>query len=329
MRYIVTHGGRAHLDDVMACALAMSRKGVAQAYDPPVARWEGPLPIHRREPTAEELEDPQVLCLDVGGRYEPAKGNFDHHQFERSDCRSAMLLVASHIRVPVDERGGLPLYAEILPKLFRWWSASVTIDQQGPFKAAESAGLEWAQVAPFIGPLAEVYLRQFANAASPEARGRFIYDTLTQYVERRMLAWADAKDRLVCREVDGLAALDFTGVQRPEIIDETVTQAVAAERGVDRGVLVFIASPRRAGEDWSNTGLTLMRIGEDPAIDFRRCRDESSVRFVHASGFLAQMRGRSVPEALRLIRTAVQPKPKLPAWWRRLKRWFCFWRKRG
>lgn len=307
MKYIVTHGGRAHLDDVLACALVMSRKGVAQAYDPPAARWEGPLPIHRREPTAKELEDPQVLCLDVGGRYEPSKGNFDHHQFERSDRRSAMLLVASHIRVPAEGRGGLPLYAEVLSRLFRWWDTAITVDQQGPFNAAAAAGLAWSQIAPFIGPLAEVYLRQFADAASPEERGRFVYSTLTQYVERRMLAWADATERLaILRTPDGPAVLDFTKVRRPELVDETVTQSVAAGRSVARGVLVFIASPRRDGEDWSNTGLTLMRIGEDPAIDFRRCRDEPSVRFVHASGFLAQMLGRDMDEARRLIQIATR-----------------------
>ena len=132
-----------------------------------------------------------------------------------------------------------------------------------------------------------------------------MYDTLTQYVERRMLAWEDATAKLdVVQLPGGPTVLDFTRVRRPELIDEAVTQAVAAERGVERGVLVFIASPRRTGEDWSNTGLTLMRIGEDPAIDFRRCKDEPSVRFVHASGFLAQARERNMDEAIRLIRKA-------------------------
>lgn len=306
MRYIVTHGGRAHLDDMMACALAMSRKGVAQAYDPPVARWEGPLPVHRREPTAEELEDPQVLCLDVGGRYEPSKGNFDHHQFERSDCRSAMLLVASHIQVPYKIADRWLRFAEIMPRVFPWWETAVMIDQQGPFNAAKAHGLDWTRdVRPFTGPLAAVCLKQFEDAPSAEARGEFVHAMLTAYVDDAIRQHIDVAANLRRRQVGGVEVLDLTWCP-PKAAAAVAESGALASFDVHRGVAVFVARPRRKGETWSNTGLTLTRIGDDMRVDFTKVKDDPAVRFAHAGGFLAQVRERNMDEAIRLIRKATR-----------------------
>ena len=74
MKYIVVHGGRAHLDDVMACALAMCRKGPASQDDgiqEILAKEWITTPIYRRDPTPDELADPTILVLDVGRKLEP------------------------------------------------------------------------------------------------------------------------------------------------------------------------------------------------------------------------------------------------------------------
>ena len=65
---IVTHPGGAHKDEFLACSVLLAQT---------------PSSILRREPTEEDLSDPQVLVVDVGGRLEPELGNFDHHQFPR------------------------------------------------------------------------------------------------------------------------------------------------------------------------------------------------------------------------------------------------------
>ena len=65
---ILTHPGGSHKDEFLACCLLAARHGV---------------PIVRREPEQTDLDDPNVLVVDVGGEHEPARGNFDHHQFPR------------------------------------------------------------------------------------------------------------------------------------------------------------------------------------------------------------------------------------------------------
>jgi len=303
MKYIVVHGGRAHLDDVMACALAMCRKGpvsqddgvIPQICDP------GPLMVWRRDPTEAELADPEVLCLDVGRRLEPGFSNFDHHQLERTDCRCAMRLLAGHIRVPYKIAGRWPRFAEIMPRVFPWWDTAVMIDQQGPFNAAKAHGLDWARdVKPFIGPLAEVWLRQFeCETMTPLDRGILVKTTLTAYVDDKVSAYFDIVDCLRKEKIGDVDVLDFTWCD-PRTCEDA-SGVFLPETG---GVAVYIARPRRDGETWDNTGLTLVRIGDDQRVDFTKVESEPSVRFAHKGGFLAQLKERDMDEARRLIRIA-------------------------
>ncbi|WP_428661847.1 MYG1 family protein [Runella sp.] len=66
---IVTHDTTFHADEVFAVALI---KYVG--YDVPLMR------TRDRVLLAEALEDPTVFVIDVGGVYNPAMLNFDHHQ---------------------------------------------------------------------------------------------------------------------------------------------------------------------------------------------------------------------------------------------------------
>jgi uncharacterized UPF0160 family protein len=56
---ILAHPGGAHKDDLLA-----ARSGA---------------PIVRRVPTPEELDDPGVAVVDIGGVHDPARSNSDHH----------------------------------------------------------------------------------------------------------------------------------------------------------------------------------------------------------------------------------------------------------
>lgn len=66
---IITHGGIFHCDEVLAVALLISKFG-----DIPIVRK------YANEISEEEFNNPNILILDVGRRYEPNLGNFDHHQ---------------------------------------------------------------------------------------------------------------------------------------------------------------------------------------------------------------------------------------------------------
>lgn len=63
---MVVHPGVFHADEV--CAVAWLRiVGVST-------------PVERRVPSADEMADPNVMVVDVGGQHEPKLLNFDHHQ---------------------------------------------------------------------------------------------------------------------------------------------------------------------------------------------------------------------------------------------------------
>ena len=68
---IIRHPGLFHADDVCSVAFLRLLRVLA--------------PVEARVPTAEELDDPTVLVLDIGGRHEPELLNFDHHQFRKED----------------------------------------------------------------------------------------------------------------------------------------------------------------------------------------------------------------------------------------------------
>ena len=65
---IVTHPGSAHKDDLLAVCVLIARHRV---------------PVFRREPTDDDLDDASVVVVDIGGSHDPAKSNFDHHHFDR------------------------------------------------------------------------------------------------------------------------------------------------------------------------------------------------------------------------------------------------------
>lgn len=78
IKYGVTHGGRAHPDDMMA----WSRILFSYPH----------LELQRRDPIDMELEDPEVIVFDVGGKHEPDKLNFDHHNTNFDVCSFEMIV---------------------------------------------------------------------------------------------------------------------------------------------------------------------------------------------------------------------------------------------
>ncbi len=78
---IITHAGTHHADEVLAIAT--------------IFEFVGQLPVERKNKIEiEDLENPEVLVLDIGGRFEPGKGNFDHHQ--NGDIHATNMLVLNH-----------------------------------------------------------------------------------------------------------------------------------------------------------------------------------------------------------------------------------------
>lgn len=136
---IITHEGRGHRNDFLACCWLL--------YD---LRDSDPV-IDRRQPTTEDLEDPQVVVVDVGGRFEPEKNNFDHHQDKASlDSPLAMVIQRSS-----------PLYVEAL-RAIPWLSAADAQDARGLRAAAWELGVPPKTYVQMISPLETVAVDVFS-----------------------------------------------------------------------------------------------------------------------------------------------------------------------
>lgn len=74
---VVTHPGIHHADDALAVALLYMDLG----YDA--------LSVERRVPTPEDLANPEVAVVDIGGVFDPESHNYDHHQRGGAGARDA------------------------------------------------------------------------------------------------------------------------------------------------------------------------------------------------------------------------------------------------
>ena len=81
---IVTHRDPRHWDDFIAVSL------LKMSYPDAVVEM-----VHPQQVPQEYYQDERICLVDVGGRYEPEKLNFDHHQDLNLEC--SLLLVLKHI----------------------------------------------------------------------------------------------------------------------------------------------------------------------------------------------------------------------------------------
>lgn len=311
---IITHGGKAHLDDFVSCALAIvdaawRRMEFGERSDRPITLEAAIVEtvqntvIYRRDPTAEELEDKGVLVLDVGGQYDPRKGNFDHHQLPKGSKDSAMTLFAANIGLPdggfvgsVYEPGSqfpVDSLAEFMETAFPWFRTRAEVDSCGPFATAKAKGVEWETVASFLGPFEDMFLEKFEEAdqqirailadplATMIAKKFDAYRRVASTVERENPWWAE-----------GLIILNFTACnpKDAEAVSDIITDR---EEG---GVAIF--------HDNRGNGLTLLRLKDDPKIDFTKVKDDPEVAFCHNGGFIVKTKSKNLNEACRLIESS-------------------------
>ena len=285
---IITHAGKAHLDDLMACAIAISHLRI----------WDdsADVTIERREPTSEELDNREVVVLDVGGRYEPTNSNFDHHQLPRGSKDSAMTLLAANLGMPnglslVEYNPGdaefpMDSMASFLEDVFPWFRRRAELDSCGPFATAKSACVEWKVVESFLDPFEDLVLAEFEK--DPVAVASKLADMITR-------KWKAYSKVLAARKVDypwwgdgDFAIADFTAADPAEA--EEVSDALTAKIN---GVAIF--------HDNRGEGLTLLRLHDNPGVDFTRVKDDPEVAFCHNGGFIVKTKSKDLDKAWRLI----------------------------
>lgn len=259
IRLVVTHPGRAHRDDLYACAILLAVAPAAM--------------LERRVPSPEELSDESVAIVDVGGIHDPALSNFDHHQFDPESGDAILCALTLILRAL-----GWESLARIV---WPWLEPLEWQDSQGPQEAAGrfTPGTSWTEGLGRTASPADAWLGTVFEAGDTEAVRHFGRHLL------RELRAADENFALLDSlaswyTIRGLTVLDTRRVRPPGGLSSVHANAWISQRA--RIPVVVVGASERE-ENCNN----LVRFQDHPAVDFRRLEGEPGVRFIHANGFLA------------------------------------------
>lgn len=262
-RIILTHPGGAHKDEFLACAVLASVHGC---------------PIIRREPTDDDLADPEVLVVDVGGEHDPAKGNFDHHQFATdAPPLCALSLVLMDLGIYDDAR-----------RFCDWLETAERFDVTGPNETARWLGVDRDTLARLNSPMDVTLLRRFAKSGEL-APGDPLYEVmrwtggdLVEFVKSLRERLDFIAEHAEVWEVDGLKVLYMP---RTEPLPDEPSAGLGRylEQVGLKGEVAALVYPDRRG-----AGYGLGRHNDDPRFDFTRIDGEADVHFAHVRGFVAK-----------------------------------------
>jgi hypothetical protein len=267
IRKIVTHPGGAHKDDFLAVCVLIAR---VQA------------PVERRVTTPEDVQNPEIALVDIGGSHEPALSNFDHHHFSREHAPTcALSLVLQH----------LGLYEDAL-RFCDWLEPAEWFDSRGPNQTAEWLGVDRGVIARLNSPIDVTLLRRFARSRELKA-GETLYEVM-RFIGEDLIDFVQTARRRLDRtaSVAKLWTLDLSGESKKVAFlprdDSSVDEPSASlsryvrDQGL-QGQVVALVYPDRRGE-----GYGITRYEDHPRLDFGRVETEKDVHFAHTTGFMCK-----------------------------------------
>ena len=256
MYKIVAHPGSAHKDDFLSVSVLLATLKQAEVF--------------RREPTKEDLNDPDTYVVDVGLELSSERHNFDHHQDRSLPC--AFHLVMQHLG-----------HHEAAMLMFAWYPHMSMMDVRGPYRTAEHLGVDSSVLFASSSPIDGYIISTFASLESLNVQNP-LYDLMKSLGEN-MIA-------LIGRKMGRLERLK----SEAEVIEIKHLKAVASDidnspklamelylRFLDDEDIVMSITPSNRGEGWE-----LLRLGDNTIVDFRVIENNPEIRFVHGSGFLAK-----------------------------------------
>lgn len=264
---ILTHPGGSHKDEFLACCLLLV---------------EHPVTLTRREPLPEDLADPSVAVIDVGHEHDPARGNFDHHQFPKDYPPTCSLsLVLQHLGVYEDAR-----------EFCDWLEPAEWFDTRGPVETAKWLGVDRDTLFKLNSPIDTTLLRRFA-AVSELNPGEPLWEIMRWIGEDLLSYLKNLRARL--DYISGVA--EFWEIDSPsgpfKVLFMPRTEPMPDEPSA--GLPRFIDAHSEKGEvvgmvypDRRGSGFGLSRHNDFPGLDFTRIQDCEDVHFAHARGFVAK-----------------------------------------
>ncbi len=245
---LLTHPGSAHKDDVLAICVLAARTGA---------------PVVRRMPTAEDLADPGVAIVDVGGEHAPARRNYDHHHFPREHPPTCALSLVLE---------DLGLYQDALA-FFPWLETAEWFDARGPNATAEHLGVPRRAVDQLSSPVDGTLRRRFSQL-SELAPTEPLYQFMVMVGEDMLGAIDAIRARIARVEREGVRWSIPVGHETIEAMFLPRVEGDLAESGsledyiAHKGLgdtIHAMAYPDRRG-----SGYGLMRYEDHPQLDSAR-----------------------------------------------------------
>ena len=276
MRTIVTHPGGSHKDDFLAVCVLTAIHGC---------------PVVRREPTAEELADPEIAIVDIGGSHDAALSNFDHHHFPREHPPTcALSLVLQH----------LGLYEDAL-QFCDWLETAEWFDSRGPKKTAEWLGVPRRAVSQLNSPIDTTLLRRFGQSTRLEPSEplyvvmQMIGSDLLEYLrlarERLDFVAARVQRWSIPSGDDVIEALFLPRTDEDADEPSSMLGSYIRAHKLDNLIAATAYPDRRGG------GYGIGRYEDHPRLDFSRVEGQPDVHFAHKSGFMCKTSA-TTPERL-------------------------------
>tara|TARA_B100000035_G_scaffold219548_1_gene188375 strand:+ start:4150 stop:5010 length:861 start_codon:yes stop_codon:yes gene_type:complete len=267
IKTIITHPGGAHKDDFLACSVLLSNH---------------PVSIFRRDPTEQELEDPEVAVVDIGHQHDPELNNFDHHQLPRDhEPTCALSLVLQKFEIYEDTK-----------EFCSWLETTEWFDCRGPHDTAEWLGVDREAMAKLNSPLDVTMFQAFAkqkehHSGEPvwEVMKMMGTDLVSYVVNLRSRMNQVAEHEEIWELGDGDQPMKVAFVPRTDPPIEDASGGLAwrvKELGLEEDVVAMVY-PDSRGE-----GYGMRRYNDSPVVDFSKLSEEPEVHFTHNRGFIAK-----------------------------------------
>ena len=263
---IVTHSGHAHRDDFLSVCFVLAM--CSQHQNMPS--------VYRRDPTEQELKDPNTVVIDVGEQHDSDLNNFDHHQFSRDhEPCCALTLILQNLTIYEEANRG-----------YRWLNVTERFDSKGPYETSKHLGVDWNSISDAtFSPIEETILHLFSKSFDGGQNaiilgimttiGTELLNTLEQFTGR----WQQLSDSVTTSEINGnevVFSLGVLGDNDPTFalnayVAEKHPNAIATITHDDRG-----------------DGYCLFRLNDSPKIDFSLIENDERILFAHKNGFVAK-----------------------------------------
>ena len=267
IKTIITHPGGAHKDDFLACSVLLSKH---------------PVSIFRRDPTEQELEDPEVAVVDIGHQHDPKLNNFDHHQLPRDhEPTCALSLVLQKFEIYEDTK-----------EFCSWLETTEWFDCRGPHDTAEWLGVDREAMAKLNSPLDVTMFQAFAKQKEHHP-GEPVWEVmkmmgtdLVQYVtglRGRINQVAKIEEFWDLGQGEDMIKVAFVPRTEPEV--EEASGGLAwriKELGLEEEVVAMVYPDSRGG------GYGMRRYDDNLALDFSQLSEQPDVHFTHNRGFIAK-----------------------------------------